>query len=119
MKKMGGMSSLLSMMPGAGKIKEIMATQGIDEKAIVHQEALILSMTKWERQNPEKLSSSRKRRIAKGAGLKMVNVNQLLKKFKDMQKMTKKFGNMDQSQMSAMMEQMQGKPGGFRAVLNI
>jgi signal recognition particle subunit SRP54 len=114
MKKMGGMSSLLAMMPGAGKIKDMMATQGIDEKSIAHQEALILSMTKWERQNPEKLTSSRKRRIAKGSGLKMVNVNQLLKKFKDMQKMTKKFGNMDQSQMEAMMAQMQGKmPGGF------
>ena len=114
MKKMGGMSSLLAMIPGAGKIKEMMATQGIDEKSIAHQEALILSMTKWERQNPEKLNSSRKKRIAQGAGLKMVNVNQLLKKFKDMQKMTKKFGNMDQSQMEAMMAQMQGKmPGGF------
>jgi signal recognition particle subunit SRP54 len=113
MKKMGGMSSLLSMMPGAGKIKDMMASQGVDEKAITHQEALILSMTKWERQNPEKLTSSRKRRIAQGSGLKMVNVNQLLKKFKDMQKMTKKFGNMDQGQMEAMMAQMQGKmPGG-------
>ena len=113
MKKMGGMTSMLSMIPGAGKIKDMMADKNFDDKSVTHQEALILSMTKWERQNPDKLNTSRKKRIARGSGQKIVQVNQLLKKFKDMQKMTKKFGNMDQGQMEAMMQQMQGgMPGG-------
>ncbi len=90
MKKMGGFESVLGMIPGAGKIKEAMQQADVDEKDILRQEAIILSMTKYERTNPDKLNTSRKRRIASGSGTSVQLVNRLLKRFKDMQKMMKK-----------------------------
>lgn len=103
MKKMGGMSAVLSMMPGAGKIKQMMDNKNIDEKDIMHQEAIILSMTKYERIFPEKLNTSRKRRIAKGSGTSMQQVNRLLKRFKDMQKMMKKVRGMNPKDLMNML----------------
>ena len=103
MKKMGGMGAVLGMIPGAGKMKEMMDNRTIDEKDIASQEAIILSMTAFERSYPEKLNTSRKRRIAKGSGTSIQKVNRLLKKFKDMQKMMKKMRNMDPKDLMNML----------------
>lgn len=103
MKKMGGLGSILNLLPGARKIKEHLGKLGGFEKEIKTQEALILSMTKKERRNPQILNSSRKHRIAKGAGSTIQEVNRLLKKFKQTQKMMKKFGKIDPRKIEEMM----------------
>ncbi len=100
MKKMGGINSILKFLPGASKLREHVGKIGDTEKEMMRQEALILSMTKKERTNPDILSSSRKYRIAKGAGSNIQEVNRLLKKYKQIQKMMKKLGNMDQKQVA-------------------
>jgi signal recognition particle subunit SRP54 len=104
MKKMGGIGNILNLLPGAGKIKEHLGKISGFEKEIKLQEALILSMTKKEKNNPDILNSSRKHRIAKGAGSTIQEVNRLLKKYKQMQKMMKKFGKIDPSKMQEMMD---------------
>ncbi len=103
MKKMGGMSSILKMLPGASKLTSAMDRVGDFQGDIKKQEALILSMTKKERQKPDILNSSRKRRICAGAGLTIQELNQLLKKYKQMQKMMKKVGKIDKNQLQEMM----------------
>jgi len=102
---MGGFNSVLSLIPGAGKIKEAMSNANLDDKEIVRQEAIILSMTMHERQNPDKLNTSRKRRIASGSGTSVQLVNRLLKKFKEMQKMMKKMRGMNPNDLMGMMNQ--------------
>ncbi len=102
MKKMGGLGNILNLLPGAGKLKEQLGKMSGLEGEIKLQEALILSMTKCERQNPDLLSSSRKHRIAKGAGSTIQEVNRLMKKYKQMQKMMGKFGKMDPKKMQEM-----------------
>ena len=109
MKKMGGFGAVLKMIPGAGKMKDMMQNANVDEKDIAHQEAIILSMTAFERSHPDKLNTSRKRRIIKGSGTSMQKINRLLKKFKDMQKMMKKMRGMDPKEV---MNMMQGQGGG-------
>ena len=84
-KKMGGMSSILGMMPGMSQIKDV----DIDEKAMDRVEAIILSMTPKERSNPGILNLSRKQRIAKGAGVPLSEVNRIVKQFDQMKKMIK------------------------------
>jgi len=85
-KKMGSMKDLLGMIPGVGKaVKDI----DVRDDAFVHIEALIQSMTPAERSKPELINGSRRQRIAKGAGLKVQDVNQLLKQFREMKKMMK------------------------------
>ena len=79
MKKMGGAQAMLSMLPGAGKLK--VNESDIDEKKIEHTKAIILSMTMQERENPSIIDSKRKRRIAAGSGRTVQEVNQLLKQF--------------------------------------
>ena len=103
MKKMGGMTSIINLLPGAGKIKEHLGKINGLEKEIKLQEAIILSMTKKERQDPEILNSSRKHRIARGAGTTIQEVNRLMKKYKMMQKMMKKMGKIDPSKIQEMM----------------
>ena len=103
MKKMGGLGKIIGMMPGAGKMKEMINNSGFDDKEVSRQEAIILSMNLRERENPEKLNTSRKRRIAGGSGTTVQQVNRLLKRFKDMQKMMKKFRDMDPKEMMQMM----------------
>ncbi len=103
MKKMGGLGSIINLLPGASKIKEQIGKMGGLEKEIKTQEALILSMTKKERANPMDLSTSRKMRIARGAGSNIQEVNRLLKKYKQMQKMMGKFGKIDPRKMQEMM----------------
>ena len=104
MKKMGGLGSILGMLPGAAKIKEQMGKMNGLEKELKLQEALILSMTTNERRKPDILNSSRKHRIANGAGSTIQEVNRLLKKYKQMQKMMGKFGKIDPKKMQEMMD---------------
>ena len=86
-RNMGDLSQLIGMMPG--NLGKQMANATIDEKALAHTEAIILSMTPLERENPQILNASRKRRIAAGCGLEVVDVNRLLKQFEMMQQLTK------------------------------
>ena len=93
MRNMGGISSILSMMPGMGsKMGDIESM--IDEKQLARTEAIVLSMTPEERRNPKLLNPSRKHRIAKGAGVDIAQVNRFIKQFEQSQKMMKQFGGM-------------------------
>ncbi len=94
MRKMGGLSSILSMMPGFGQAGMGDIDSMIDEKKMAQTEAIVLSMTKKERQNPDLLNPSRKHRIAKGAGVDIADVNRLVKQFTQAQKMMKQMGGM-------------------------
>ena len=108
-KNMGGLGSIMNMLPGmgfAGKIK----TDGVDmdeaEKNLKRTEAIILSMTNAERSRPDILNPSRKNRIARGAGVDISEVNRVVKQFEQMKKMMK--------QMPGMMKQFGGKKGRFK-----
>ena len=101
MKKMGGIKSLLGMLPGMGQLKDLQ----IDDDAFKQTEAMINSMTKKERLNPEIITPPRKRRIAAGAGVDISEVNKLMKQYEQSKKMMK--------QMSGMMGGKKGK-GGFK-----
>ena len=94
MKKMGGISSLLSMLPGMGGSQMKQLEDSIDEKQMARTEAIILSMTPQERANPDLMNLSRKQRIAKGAGVDISEVNKLVKQFDQARKMMKQFGGM-------------------------
>jgi signal recognition particle subunit SRP54 len=102
MRKMGGLGGILKFLPGAGQIREQLSNPNV-EKEIKKQEALIQSMTPKERARPDILSSSRKKRIAIGSGGTIQDVNSLLKKFKQMQKMMGKVGRMDPESIKNMM----------------
>ena len=101
MKKMGGMEGVLSLLPGVGKVKEQMQNANVDEKLLTANEAIILSMTKKERQNPDIISGSRRKRICLGSGTDPQTINRLLKQFKMMSKMMKKMskGKMPKGQI--------------------
>ena len=90
MKKMGGIEGLMSFMPGVSKIKSQMDKAGVDEKIVTQNEAIILSMTKKERENPKIIDGSRRKRIANGSGTDVATINKLLKQFKMMSEMMKK-----------------------------
>ena len=99
MKNMGGISSLMSMLPGMGmkglNSKQMAQIEGsMDEKSLSHVEAIILSMTPEERANPKLMNPSRKKRIAKGAGLDISEVNRFIKQFEQSKKMMKKMPGM-------------------------
>ena len=87
---MGGMEGVLSLLPGVSKAKEQMKNANVDEKLLSANEAIILSMTKKEKENPEIISGSRRKRISLGSGTDVQTVNRLLKQFKMMSKMMKK-----------------------------
>lgn len=93
MKKMGGLSSILGMMPGMGKQMGDLESM-IDEKQLARMEAIVLSMTPAERENPKLLNLSRKSRIARGAGVDMAVVNRFVKQFEQSQKMMKQMPGM-------------------------
>ena len=95
MKKMGGMEGVMSLMPGVAKIKKQMDSSGIDENIIKINEAIILSMTKEERQNPKIINGSRKKRIAGGSGSDVATINKLIKQFRMMSDMMKKVAKGD------------------------
>ncbi len=90
MKKMGGMGGLMGLLPGAAKAKKQIAQANIDDSVITHSTAIIDSMTPIERRNPKLLNSSRKRRIARGSGTSVQEINRLLKQFKDMNTLMKR-----------------------------
>ena len=92
LQKMGGLGSLMSMLPGIGKMQKQIATAGIDDSMIKRQEAIILSMTKKERISVGLLNASRRRRIAAGSGTSVQEVNRLVKQYQDMARMMKKLG---------------------------
>ena len=94
MKKMGGLSSILGMMPGMGGAQLKQIEDAMDEKKMARIEAIILSMTPKERRNPDIINPSRKRRIAKGAGVDISEVNRLVKQFEQSQKMMKQMSGM-------------------------
>lgn len=105
--KMGPIDQLLKLIPGAGKMK--IPAANLDPKRFKHVEAIILSMTPQERQNPKIINGSRRARIAKGSGRPVSEVNRLLKQFKEMQKMMKQMRGM----MGGMGGGMPGMPGGM------
>lgn len=104
MRNMGGMMSLLDKLPGAGQLPDAVKGQ-MDDKITVRMEAIISSMTPKERQRPDIIKGSRKRRIANGAGVQVQDVNRLLKQFTQMQKMMKK---MKGGGMAKMMRGLKG-----------
>lgn len=93
-KKMGSMEGLMGMLPGVGKMKQQLANANIDDRLIARQEAIILSMTVKERRNPKLINSSRKKRIAAGAGVSVQDINKLMKQYKQMALMMKKMGKL-------------------------
>ncbi len=93
-RKMGGLEGLLGMMPGVQKVKKQIAAANIDEAILKRQEAIIASMTKRERRDPDVIKASRRQRIAAGSGTSVQDVNKLLKQFFEMQKMMKRMGKL-------------------------
>lgn len=106
MKKMGGLTGLMDKLPGMGNLSDQIKSK-VNDKQLLHMEAIICSMTKKERRKPEIIKGSRKRRIAAGAGVQIQEVNQLLKQFEMMQKMMKKIGS------GGMRNMMRGMMGGL------
>ena len=108
-KKMGSMQEIMSMMPGMGSMKNMQ----VDESALGRVEAIILSMTPYERENPGVLNSSRKRRIAMGCGQKVEDINRLLKQFDQMQQLIKQLNGKGgkKNKLLAKMGGMKGFPG--------
>lgn len=107
MLKMGGMQGVMGMLPGMGKMQKAAAEAGMDDKMLRRQIALINSMTKKERANPDLLQASRKKRIAAGAGLEVAELNKLLKQHRQMADMMKKMGK-----GGAMKQALKGMMGG-------
>ena len=102
-RNMGPLDELIQMMPGAGKMKGLKNVQ-VDEKQLNHIEAIIKSMTTEEKEQPEVINASRRKRIAKGSGTSVQEVNRLLKQFDEMKKMMKQMTNMSKKK----------KKGGFK-----
>ena len=109
MRRMGGLSSVMGMLPGMGISKEQL-DGAIDEKKMARMEAIVLSMTPEERANPKLLTPQRKYRIAKGSGNDIADVNRFIKQFRQMQDMVKKMGGMKKRRHG---NPFGGMPGGF------
>ena len=114
-KNMGSLQDIAGMMPGMDA--SALSNAQVDEKALARQEAIILSMTPDERENPGKLNSSRKKRIAAGSGTAVVDVNRVLKQYETMQQMVKQLNSKGmkkkQKRMGRMGGGFPGLPGGF------
>jgi len=110
MKKMGGMGGLMSMMPGVGQLKKAMAGANVDEKIFDRQIAIINSMTRKERANPDLLNASRRKRIAAGAGVEVSEINKLAKQHRQMADMMKKVSKGGMGSLAGMFG---GKMGGM------
>ncbi|NLJ70152.1 MAG: signal recognition particle protein [Clostridiaceae bacterium] len=105
MNKMGGIQSILSMLPGVGKKID---SNAVDDKRMQRTAAIIKSMTPKEREMPKILNASRRKRIAAGSGVQVSDVNQLIKQFNEMQKMMKQFTRMGRGKQRRMMQQFGG-----------
>jgi signal recognition particle subunit SRP54 len=112
MTKMGGIGGLMGMMPGIAKMKNQVAAAGLDDKVLKRQIAVIDSMTRQERKHPDILKASRKKRIAAGAGLKVEEVNKLLKMHRNMADMMKAVGRGKGGPMAGLAQAM-GFGGGM------
>ena len=108
LKSMGSMQDILAQVPGMGNMKDLK----VDEKAMAHTEAIILSMTPKERENPDIIGASRKKRIAAGAGVRVEDVNKLLKSFDQMRKLVRQFSGPGMGKKMKRMKGMGGL-GGF------
>ena len=119
MQQMGGMGGIMGMLPGMGKIQKQMDAAGMDDKVLKRQIAIIQSMTKAERRQPDLMKASRKERVAKGCGLEVQDVNRLLKMHRQMADMMKKLGKGGKRGLMSMMQGMMGgkmpavPPGGM------
>ncbi len=113
MQKMGGMSGLMAMMPGMGKIKNQLAERNLDDSVIKRQMAIINSMTPGERKHPDVLKASRKKRIAAGSGTKVEEINRLLEMHRTMADVMKAMGGGKARGPMAGLAQMMGFGGGM------
>jgi signal recognition particle subunit SRP54 len=116
MKKMGSMKSIMGMIPGMGAMGDALKNFDLENSGeLKNIKAMVSSMTPKERENPDLLNNSRKQRIAKGCGMDAMDVNRVLKQFKNASKMAKKFsGKKGMQDLQNMMSQMQGgKMGGL------
>jgi len=111
MRKMGGMSGIMNLLPGVGKVKDQLSKANIDESMLKRQEAIISSMTKKERQNVKLLNGSRRRRIAAGSGTTVQDVNRVLKQYDQMRTMMKRVTKMGKKGM------MRGGMGGLGGMM--
>ena len=111
LRKMGGLSGLMGMLPGAMQAKAAMSKAKIDEGQLKRQEAVILSMTPKERRNPDLIHASRKKRIAKGSGVQVQDVNKLLKQHADMLKMMKRVNKLGEKGFMRSLGGMTPPPG--------
>ncbi len=109
MKKMGGVSSLVKMLPGLGQMASQLEKANIGDDATKKQEAIILSMTLEERSKPAILNASRKRRIAAGSGTTVQDINKLYKQLQDMQTVMKRMKKMGMGKMMGMMQGIMGE----------
>ncbi|MFO1086357.1 MAG: signal recognition particle protein [Reyranellaceae bacterium] len=111
LRKMGGLQGLMGMLPGAMQAKAAMSKAKIDETQLKRQEAIILSMTPKERRNPDLIHASRKKRIAKGAGMQVQDVNKLLKQHAEMLKMMKRVNKLGDKGFMRSLSGMNAPPG--------
>ena len=111
MSKMGGMGSIMKMMPGIGKMAKQIEAAGIDDNVFKRQQAIISSMTRKERKTPKLLNASRKKRVAAGSGSSVQEVNQLLKMHRQMADMMKKMSGKGGKGMMGKMAAAMGMPG--------
>ncbi|MBX9761269.1 MAG: signal recognition particle protein [Beijerinckiaceae bacterium] len=111
--KIGGLGGVLGMLPGVGKMKDQIAKAGMDDKLIKRQRAMIMSMTPQERRNPDMLKASRKKRIAAGSGMRVEDLNRLLKQHRQMADMMKSMGGASKRGPLGRMAQAFGLGGGM------
>jgi signal recognition particle subunit SRP54 len=112
MQKMGGMGAMMKMLPGMSGMASKLDEAGIDDSIIKRQEAIIFSMTPHERENPDELNASRKKRIAAGSGTSVQEINKLYKQLLQMQTMMKRMKKMGPGKMMGMMKDMMGGKAG-------
>lgn len=110
-RKLGPLDQIMDMLPGMGKMKGNMKDLKVDEKQLGRVEAIVKSMTKEEKQNPDLLNHSRRKRVAAGSGATIVEVNRLIKQFDDMRKMMKQFSSMMGPNGPKGMKGLKGKKG--------
>jgi signal recognition particle subunit SRP54 len=103
MQRMGGMSGVLGMLPGMGKMKKQASAMAMDDRALLQQAAIVSSMTQAEKDNPKLLNASRKKRIAAGSGTSVQEINKLIKMHRQMADMMKKLGKGGMKGLAGMM----------------
>jgi signal recognition particle subunit SRP54 len=108
--KIGGLGGIMGLLPGVAKFKDQIASANLDEKIVKRQRAAILSMTPKERRNPDLLKASRKRRIAAGSGVKVEDINKLLKQHRQMADLMKSMGPGKRGGLMGRAAQMLGMP---------